>query len=248
MALDAMVKLAELELQAERAEEALKAAHRALRISNMREDAHRLVIRSLLTSGRRAEALKHYDIFKSALRAELDAEPDAETSFLEAELRKNVAAPRVHSRTATDPPVLPDRASIAVLPFDNMSDDQHQSYFADGIVEDITTALSRLRWLLVIARNSSFTYRPPTDVQQVARELGVRYVLEGSIRKADRRIRISAQLIDAHTRTHIWADRYDGDLSDIFSLQDTITGSVTAAIEPSLHLAEAVRRQVFRDI
>ena len=138
-------------------------------------------------------------------------------------------------------PALPNRPSIAVLPFDNMSCDPGQAYFADGIVEDITTALSRLRWLFVIARNSSFTYRPPIDVQQVGRELGVRYILEGSVRKADRKIRISAQLIDAATRTHIWADKYDGDLSEVFTLQDNITSSVVAKVEPVLHEVEATR-------
>ena len=157
-----------------------------------------------------------------------------------ADVRKSREATTDES-PATILPALPDRPSIAILPFDNMSGDTEQAYFADGIVEDITTALSRLRWLFVIARNSSFTYRPPVDVQQVGRELGVRYVLEGSIRRADRKVRISAQLIDAETRTHIWADRYDGDLADVFALQDVITSNIVAAIEPNLHEAEATR-------
>ena len=117
-----------------------------------------------------------------------------------------------------------DRPSIAVLPFANMSGDPEQEYFADGISEDIITGLSKLRWFFVIARNSSFTYKgKAVDVKRVARELGVRYVLEGSVRKGGNRVRITAQLIDAATGNHIWADRYDGELTDIFALQDEIT-------------------------
>ncbi|MGY4572013.1 adenylate/guanylate cyclase domain-containing protein [Bradyrhizobium sp. USDA 3256] len=137
---------------------------------------------------------------------------------------------------------LPDKPSIAVLPFQNMSGDPEQEYFADGIVEDIITALSRIRWLFVIARNSSFTYRGrAVDVKQAGRELGVRYVLEGSVRKADDRIRITGQLIDALTGAHLWAERYDRDLSDIFAVQDEIAGSVAAVIEPALAAAEQER-------
>ena len=116
------------------------------------------------------------------------------------------------------------RPSIAVLPFTNMSGDPEQEYFADGISEDIITGLSKLRWFFVIARNSSFIYKgKAVDVKRVARELGVRYVLEGSVRKGGNRVRITAQLIDAATSNHIWADRYDGDLTDVFALQDEIT-------------------------
>jgi TolB-like protein/Flp pilus assembly protein TadD len=139
---------------------------------------------------------------------------------------------------------LPDKPSIAVLPFTNMSGDPEQEYFADGISEDIITALSKLHWFFVIARNSSFTYKgKAVDVKRVARELGVRYVLEGSVRKGGNRVRITAQLIDAATGNHIWADRYDGELTDIFALQDEITIKVVAAIEPSLLEAEGIRSQ-----
>jgi TolB-like protein/class 3 adenylate cyclase/Flp pilus assembly protein TadD len=135
-----------------------------------------------------------------------------------------------------------DRPSIAVLPFANMSGDPEQEYFADGISEDIITGLSKLRWFFVIARNSSFTYKgKAVDVKRVARELGVRYVLEGSVRKGSNRVRITAQLIDAATNNHIWADRYDGELTDVFELQDGITKKVVSAIEPKLLEAEAVR-------
>jgi adenylate cyclase len=137
---------------------------------------------------------------------------------------------------------LPDKPSIAVLPFQNMSGDPEQEYFADGMVEEIITALSRFSWLLVMARNSSFTYKGrAVDVRRVAQELGVRYVLEGSVRCAGQRIRITGQLIDAMTGAHIWADRFDGDGEDIFDLQDKITECVVGAIEPSLRKAEIER-------
>jgi adenylate cyclase len=134
---------------------------------------------------------------------------------------------------------LPDRPSIAVLPFNNLSGDRDQEYFADGLVEDIITGLSRVRSFFVIARNSSFTYKGrAVDVRQVSRELGVRYVLEGSIRKAGPRVRITGQLIDATTGHHVWADRFDGEIKDIFELQDKITESVVGAVEPSIRLQE----------
>jgi TolB-like protein/class 3 adenylate cyclase len=137
---------------------------------------------------------------------------------------------------------LPDKPSIAVLPFANMSGDPEQEYFADGMVEEIITALSRIRWLFVIARNSTFTYKgQPVDVKQVGRELGVRYVLEGSVRKAGQRVRITGQLIDALTGTHLWADRFDGSLEDVFELQDKVAISVAGIIEPTLQAAETAR-------
>lgn len=136
------------------------------------------------------------------------------------------------------------KPSIAVLPFSNMSGDPEQEYFADGVSEDIITGLSKLRWFFVIARNSSFGYKgKAVDVKRVARELGIRYVLEGSVRKSGNRVRITAQLVDAASGNHVWADRYDGDLADIFSLQDEITMKVVAAIEPRLLEAEAIRSQ-----
>jgi TolB-like protein/class 3 adenylate cyclase len=134
---------------------------------------------------------------------------------------------------------LPDKPSIAVLPFQNMSGDPEQEYFADGMVEEITTALSRIRWLFVIARNSTFTYKEQAiDVKRVGRELGVRYVLEGSVRKAAGRVRISAQLVEAETGAHLWADRFDGSLEDVFELQDNVASSVAGVIEPALMAAE----------
>ena len=165
---------------------------------------------------------------------------------------KNIARPvRVYrvrdtakSPSAPAPTVLPlpDKPSIAVLPFQNMSGDPEQEYFADGMVEEIITALSRIRWLFVIARNSSFAYRGRSvDVKQIGRELGVRYVLEGSVRKAGNRVRITAQLIDAQSGAHLWADRFDGSLDDVFDLQDNVASSVASVIEPALRAAEIQR-------
>ena len=154
-----------------------------------------------------------------------------------------MAAPlRPHSTPSAPVLSLPDKPSIAVLPFQNLSGDPEQDYFADGIVEDIIAALSRMRWLFVIARNSSFTYKGrAVDLKQVGRELGVRYVLEGSVRKATNRMRIAGQLIDASTGTHIWADRFEGTVDDIFRLQDQMAASVVGAISPKLEEAEIDR-------
>jgi len=141
---------------------------------------------------------------------------------------------------------LPDKPSIAVLPFQNMSGDPEQEYFVDGMVEEIITALSRIRWLFVIARNSTFTYKGrPIEVKEIGRELGVRYILEGSVRKGGSRVRITAQLIDAETGAHLWADRFDGLIEDVFELQDKIALSVAGVIEPALQAAE-MRRSAAR--
>jgi len=169
---------------------------------------------------------------------------------------KNIARPlrvyRVGLSLASRQPItapaalpLPDKPSIAVLPFANMSSDPEQEFFADGVAEDIITGLSRYPSLFVIARNSSFTYKGrAVDVKQVGRELGVRYALEGSVRKAGNRIRITAQLVEAEAGNHVWAERYDRDLADIFGLQDEITEAVTIAIAPAI--ADAERRRAMR--
>ena len=184
-------------------------------------------------------------------RVQVDATGKLDLSFedLGEQAFKNIARPVRAYRIATGPVSaatkettalpLPDKPSIAVLPFANMSGDPEQEYFADGMVEEIITALSRIRWLFVIARNSSFTYKGQVvDVKQVGRELGVRYVLEGSVRKAGGRVRITAQLIDAQTGTHLWADRFDGSLEDVFELQDRVATSIAGVIEPTLQAAE----------
>jgi adenylate cyclase len=160
-------------------------------------------------------------------------------------VRAVTAAGSESPRATSDPP-LPDKPSIAVLPFANMSGDPEQEYFVDGMVEEIITALSRIRWLFVIARNSRLTYKGQAiDVKQVGRELGVRYVLEASVRKAGQRVRITGQLIDALSGTHLWADRFDGSLEDVFELQDQVAISVAGVIEPASQMAE-MRRSAAR--
>ncbi|WP_292091106.1 adenylate/guanylate cyclase domain-containing protein, partial [Mesorhizobium sp.] len=146
------------------------------------------------------------------------------------------------ARTGSPRLTLPDRPSIAVLPFNAMSADPEQDFFSDGLTEDITTALSKLKGFFVIARNTMFTYKgKPVDVRAVGRELGIRYVLEGSVRKSGSRVRVTAQLIDAASEAHLWAERYDGDLGDIFVIQDEITASVVGRIGPELLAAEHAR-------
>jgi len=179
---------------------------------------------------------------------------DAEFDDIGEQSLKNIARPmrvfvaRIGGEAAKPPAretsalPLPDKPSLVVLPFQNMTGDAEQEYFVDGVVEEITTAIARLPWLFVIARNSAFTYKgKPVDVKQVARELGVRYVLEGSVRKAGNRVRITGQLIDTATGAHIWADRFDGALDDIFELQDQVASSVAGAIEPKLRQSEIER-------
>jgi TolB-like protein len=253
LALDAMLKLGEQELEAGNHEQALRAANRAIGTSSLREDAHRLIMRVLAAGGRRADALKHYEDLTALLKRELVVEPDPSTRAIAAELRKPQAArPRsgVRSEPASETAsetgavllALPDRPSIAVLPFANMSGDPEQEYFADGMVDDILMALSRVRWLFVIARQSSFIYKVRSaDVQQIGRELGVRYVLEGSVRKSGTRVRIVAQLIETDGGAHLWADRFEGDLRDIFALQDAITERIVSAVEEKVRDAEMRR-------
>ncbi|MCP4330397.1 MAG: tetratricopeptide repeat protein [Alphaproteobacteria bacterium] len=143
---------------------------------------------------------------------------------------------------ATGPLKQPDKPSIAVLPFTNMSGDPEQDYFADGMVEDIITGLARIKWLFVIARNSTFTYKDKAvDVKRAGRELGVRYILEGSVRKASNHVRVTGQLIEAETGSHVWAERYERSLDDVFAIQDELTMSVVAVLEPSLRQAEIER-------
>ena len=184
-----------------------------------------------------------------AIRRVLGEEPDGR-DWIETLPRRGYrfVGPEVTRQEGTDalaaslPRKLPDRPSLAVLPFQNMSDDRQQEYFADGVVEDIITGLSRIRWLFVIARNSSFIYKGrPIEVKHVGRELGVRYVLEGSVRRSGDRLRITAQLVEAETGTHLWAESYDRQLDDIFAVQDELTMSVIGAIEPTLRKAEIER-------
>ncbi|MGV7214705.1 tetratricopeptide repeat protein [Bradyrhizobium sp. UFLA05-112] len=163
-----------------------------------------------------------------------------------ASIETSEAAPARAVEAESAPP-LPDRPSVAVLPFENMSGDPEQEYFADGMVEEIITELSRFKWLFVIARNSSFTFKgQAVDIKEVGRRLGVRYTLEGSVRKAAGKVRITGQLIDAVTGAHLWADRFERDLTDVFALQDEVTVAVVSAIQPKLlqtEIAMAARRR-----
>jgi TolB-like protein len=192
----------------------------------------------------------------AALRRVLGEEPGGERwietlprrgyRFVGPVAQQDVASAPAAYNGAAPSLTVPDKPSIAVLPFQNMSGDPEQEYFADGMVEDIITALSRIKSLFVIARNSSFTYKGrAADVKQVGRELGVRYILEGSIRKAGNRVRITCQLIDASSDAHLWADHFDGSLNDIFDLQDKIAISVAGVIEPAVIAAE-IRRSIQR--
>ena len=224
---------------------AAAAARRLLDLDPFREDACRALMRMHADRGEAARALRLYDALRDRLHRELGVRPEPETTRLCEAIRQD-REPDDARATGTgvpDPaPPLPDRPSIAVLPFQNLGGDPEQEYFADGVVEEIITALSRMRWLFVIARNSSFTYKGrAVDVKQVGRELGVRYVLEGSVRAAAGRVRIMGRLIDATTGTHLWADSFEGELEDIFALQDQVTASVVGAIAPELEKAEIDR-------
>lgn len=196
-------------------------------------------------SGDRAEAIRQYHVCAQLLANELGIEPSGETKSLLEDIRARGDSSRpwpVNRATpssASSAPALSDRPSIAVLPFDNLTDDPEQEYFADGMTEDITTGLSRFPSLFVISRNSSFSYKGRSpDVRDVARDLGVRYVLDGSVRKSGEQIRITAQLVEANSGKQIWAERYDRRLGDIFSLQDEITAAIIAAIAPEIDEAE----------
>jgi adenylate cyclase len=210
-------------------------------------------MRLYAAQGRHDAALAQYERCRRELSSQLGVQPEAETDDLaraiRATRREGPAKPHGPPSPSPEPEhgkwptlSLPDRPSIAVLPFRNLSGDPEQEYFADGMVEEIITALSQMRWLFVIARNSSFVYKGrAVDVKLVARELGVRYVLECSVRKAASRVRIAGQLIDGSTGAHLWADRFEGALEDIFDLQDQMTRSVVGAIAPRLEQAEIER-------
>jgi adenylate cyclase len=234
-------RLATAHRQAGDHDSAIAAATRLVGLDELREDSHRLLIETLAAAGRRAEALRAFETCRAILKRELGVVPDPETSALVRLISTEATTPL---RPAPDRPgkPRPDRPSIAVLPFQNVSSDPEQEHVADGIVEEITTALSRIRWLNVGARNSSFVYKGrPVDAQRVGRELGARYLLEGSVRRAGARLRVAIQLIEAESNAHLWASRFDGSLDDLFALQDTVAASVAGALEPILRAAELRR-------
>ena len=260
LALNALRKLISCQMQAREDDAAAGTTGRLLAMDPLDEDTHLKLIELHIRLGRPGEARRQYETLTACLRRELNVEPSEKVSKAFKALIANRAAaaqepvPAIVPSEPTavmsnsDTLVLPEKPSIAILPFTNMSGDSEQEYFADGIVEEIITALSQLRWLFVIARNSSFTYKGRhVDVKQVGRDLGVRYVLEGSVRKARSvrkaatRVRITGQLVDTSTGAHLWADRFDGMLEDIFALQDQVTASVVGAIAPKLEHAEIER-------
>jgi TolB-like protein/DNA-binding SARP family transcriptional activator len=247
LASDALTRLIAHSDEVGDTERCVETAARLIALDPLREAAHRILMRAYAAQGRKASALKQFEACRDILKRELGVEPETETVELYRDIRQQRAStPEGESDAAPKPeaegPPLPDGPSVGVLPFANMSADPDQEYFADGITEDIITALSKFRWFFVIARNSAFVYKSqPVDIKQVGRELGVRYVLEGSVRKAAKRVRISAQLIEAETGNHIWAERYDRSLEDIFELQDEIASMIVAAVEPELAGSERER-------
>lgn len=242
------------------AERGIPLAIRLLALDHLRETVHRALIQFYLQQGRRGAALKQYQDCVRILRDELGVRPEPETESLNLSIRGSTgndpliipglcdedtdaqdevrsAEPVLQSGTAELP-------SIAVLPFINLSGDPEQEYFSDGITEDIITALSRLHWFLIIARNTVFAYKGRAlDERKVGNELGVRYILEGSVRRGMDRVRVGAQLVDTDSGTNLWAQSYDCKLTDIFAVQDEITAAVASAIEPRLVAAEAIRAQ-----
>jgi TolB-like protein len=217
------------------------AARRLLSLDPLREDAYRALMQMHADRGETAQALKLYETLRDRLHGELGVNPAAETTQLyEAILNRRAAPESGHVpdwSEATYLP-LPDKPSIAVLPFENLSNDPEQQYFSDGITEDIITELSRFRSLFVIAYHSSSAFKGKTvRVQDIARELGVAYVVEGSVRRAADRVRISAQLVDAATGNHLWAERYDRDALDIFAVQDEVARSVASTVSGRVEVA-----------
>jgi TolB-like protein/Tfp pilus assembly protein PilF len=228
--------------EGEKEKAALVAKH-LLSLDPLDETAHRALMRGYADKGQLSLARAQYDTCRAILKRELEVDPQPETERLFEQINLPRTDPMPPAR-GPGPVHREEKPSIAVLPFANLSDDPEQEYFSDGMTEDIITALSRLRWFLVISRNSSFVYKNKTiGIKQIGRELGVRYLLEGSVRKAGERLRITVQLVDAASGAQHWAEHYDRGLSDIFALQDDITQSVTAAIEPKLVAAEVIRSQ-----
>jgi TolB-like protein len=229
-----------------RLEEALAHGLRLLTLDPLQEHVHRALMRIYAAQGRHDAALAQYERCRSELSSQIGVSPDAETEALvksiRASRREGARKTQAQPSPAQEPdaPVLPAKPSIAVLPFQNLSADPEQEFFADGLTEDIITALSRISGLLVIARGSTFTYKGrPTDVKQVARDLGVRFVMEGSVRRAGEHLRITAQLVDAASGHQVWAERYDRTSAALFDIQDEITRSVAAETQTQLWLAEA---------
>ena len=249
VAVDALKRLLRHQTDTDDDVAATETARRLLALDPLQEPVHRTLMRLHFRAGRREAAMRQYQTCAKTLSRELNIEPDAETKTLYRAIakdritsgRRSAASGGLEDDELSIHPQL-DKPSIAVLPFANLSGDQEQEFFVDGMAEDIITGLSRFRSLFVIARNSTFAYKGTSpDVREVARDLGVRYVLEGSVRKAGNRVRIAAQLIDATSGNHLWADRFDGSLDDVFDLQDQITEQIVVAVEPEIQTHERER-------
>lgn len=242
-------------------EPAIATANRLLSLNRLDESAHRALMRLYAASGRPDVALRQYEVCRDCLHRELNVGPEAETEALHREIVARRSAPTTREREplprrsdATDssgPEAIDvNRPSIAILPFVNQSDDADQAHLSDGITEDIITELSRYHSLLVIARSSSFQFRgAAADIEEIRRKLGARYIVEGSVRKIGDRVRVSAQLIDALTKGHLWAERYDRPVEDIFSVQDDVAAAIAATLEGRIAArgAEMVRKKPTKD-
>jgi TolB-like protein/Tfp pilus assembly protein PilF len=226
LALGALGKLLDHHAAAGDAERGVEVAIRLLALDPLQEHVHRALMRLFMAAGRGDAALRQYERCREVLRRELGVEPEPKTQ----RLQRDIAGQRARGGASTAP-VLPDKPSIAVLPFKNLSGDAGQDYFGAGVTDDIITELSRFHALFVIAGSTSFTYRDrAVDAKQVGRELGVRYVLEGGVRKAGDDLRVTVQLIDAAAGDHVWAERYDRKLADVFSIQDEVTRTIVATV------------------
>jgi len=232
-------------------DDAVRTAIRLLALDPINEPAHRALMSLYARQGRRGEALRQYQTCREALARELGILPDDATEALHRDLQQSTDSASKAVKYASDEAgggraPSSEKPSIAILPFKNMSGDPEQEYFVDGLTEDIITALSRSSELWVIARTSTFTYKgAPADPRRVARELGVRFVMEGSVRRSGQRLRITAQLTDAVTGREVWAERYDRTLADLFDIQDEITRSVAASTETQVLLAEGRRKPAY---
>lgn len=224
-------------------EEALNHGLKLISFDPLQEEVHRALMRLYAAQGRNDAALAQYERCKRELLSQLGVQPESETETLARSIRSGRRNGPTNAEAQAPPaPALPDKPSIAVLPFTNLTSDREQEFFADGMTEDIIGALSRVRELFVISRSSSFVYKSrAVRAQDAARELGVRYILEGSVRAAGNRVRVSAQLIDGQSGSQVWAERYDGDINDIFAVQDEITRSIALALQVKLTQGESAR-------
>ena len=244
-AIETLMTLLRCHLDAGNAEQGVRVARKALSLDPLREAAHRALMRLYADTGERALALKQYQSCCDVLNSELNVQPETRTQRLFEEIRGRCRETHPNEDLEGErhePQPLPDKPSIAVLPFLNVSGDPMQAYFSDGITNDVITELSRFRSMFVIARHSSFAYRgKAVNVQRIGRELGVHYVVEGSVSRVGDRIRVSAELVDAETGHHLWADRYDRVLAEIFAVQDELVRTIVSTLDRRIDVAGRLR-------